>query len=226
MIVSNKSRSQSRATTSSKGLNQKAYETIKKEIVEGDLIPGTLVTENELSSKLGISRTPIREALHRLESDRFIKIYPRRGILIPDISLKDIQDLYSIRAVMEPFAVRLATKRIKSGDLKHYQSIFSTERHIKTPKDLLEIDRDFHLMIVKNTNNDYLISLMLKFYDHLQRVRNIIGDRIFEVKEITYKEHLDIIKSILKREEKKAEDAMQTHLKNAFERMSESFSIE
>ncbi len=203
-------------------LNQHAYEAIKQDIIDGVLQPGTLISENELTEKLGISRTPVREALYRLESDRFLKIFPKKGILIPDISLKDVRDLYSIRAVLEPFAARLATGYIKLEDVERFRIVFEAE-NIGSPIELITIDQEFHNLLVKHSNNDYLISLLTGFYDHLHRLRVIIRDKIFEERSRIYAEHQEVIRALLARDEKQVESTLRKHLVNAAERMTQSF---
>ncbi len=205
-------------------LNYYAYQAIKKDIIEGVLRPGTLISENELAEKLGISRTPVREALHRLESDRFLKIYPKRGIFVPDISVKDVRDLYSIRAVLEPFAARLATKSILMEEVKRYQHLF--EQDITAPREFLALDQEFHILIVKSSNNEYLISLLLEFYDHLRRLRNQISDRIYQARDLIHAEHLAVIEALQTRDEDRVESAMKKHLVNAAERMTLSYVLD
>lgn len=204
-------------------LNELAYAAIKKDIVEGVLKSGTFISENELATRLGISRTPIREALHRLESNRFLKIFPKRGIFIPDISVKDVQDLYSIRAVLEPFAARLATNRIELEEIKHFRKVFEKEDSIKTPLELLRVDKDFHTCIIRNSDNEHLNSLLLGFYDHLHRVRVTISDRIYAVRRRICKEHIEVIDALIERDEKRVEVKMRKHLLNAAKRMARSF---
>jgi DNA-binding GntR family transcriptional regulator len=205
-------------------LNYYAYQAIKNDIIEGVLQPGTLISENELAEKLGISRTPVREALHRLESDRFLRIYPKRGIFVPDISVKDVRDLYSIRAVLEPFAARLATKAIRMEEVERYKRLF--EQDIPTPREFLVLDQEFHNLIVKSSNNEYLISLLLEFYDHLQRLRNLIAERIYRARDLIHAEHLVVIEALQTRDEEQVESAMKKHLLNAADRMTRSFILD
>ena len=94
-----------------RSLSEQAYEQIRQKIVTLALPPGTVIDEARLQAELGFGRTPIREALKRLELERLVSIIPRRGIFVPPISLTDLQHLYEVRINLECLAAELASQR-------------------------------------------------------------------------------------------------------------------
>lgn len=88
-------------------LRDKAYEMIKEMIINCQLTPGEPISETELMKVVGSSRTPIREALNKLEHENLVTIYPKRGIFVTGITIKDVIDIYTIREVVEPLAAKL-----------------------------------------------------------------------------------------------------------------------
>lgn len=84
-------------------MKQLAYETLQRQIINGQLQPGSRLTEEELSRSMSISRAPIREALNMLERDGFTKIIPRRGAVVTDVSRQDVINIWEVRALLEPY---------------------------------------------------------------------------------------------------------------------------
>ena len=93
-------------------LKERAYDEIKRLILTGDLTPGTFLAERQLAARLGMSKTPVRSALERLESEGFISISPQQGAIIRDLSLDEIADQYEIRTALETFVVRTVAGRL------------------------------------------------------------------------------------------------------------------
>ena len=92
-------------------LSQKAYELIRRRIVDLELLPGAILDEGRLQSELGVGRTPIREALLRLSMERLVTIVPRRGIFVAEIGITDLQQIFEVRILLEAQAARLAARR-------------------------------------------------------------------------------------------------------------------
>ncbi len=99
-------------------LSQKAYELIRRRIVDLELLPGAILDEGRLQSELGVGRTPIREALLRLSMERLVTIVPRRGIFVAEIGITDLQQIFEVRILLEAQAARLAARR---GTQAHWE---------------------------------------------------------------------------------------------------------
>ena len=100
-----------------KPLGEVAYEALRDAIVKRQLLPGDRLMETELANEMGISRTPVREAMRRLETDGYVVIQPRKGSYVADISIKDIEDVFEIRTVLEMLAARNAAERATDDEI-------------------------------------------------------------------------------------------------------------
>ena len=110
-------------------------------IVRLELAPGAVIRDDALQATLGVGRTPIREALQRLERDQFVTVVPRRGMFVSGVDVADLSILYETRAILEPYAMRLACAR---GTTEHWDAMRAELKRVRsrsTPDELLEIDR-------------------------------------------------------------------------------------
>jgi DNA-binding GntR family transcriptional regulator len=98
-----------------KALSQRIYEQLRARIIRGDLPPGTRLRERELAEEFSVSRIPLREAMPQLESDGFIQTLPRRGAVVTQLTMRDVQDLFDVRLGIEVFATRLAAQQVAAG---------------------------------------------------------------------------------------------------------------
>ena len=126
-------------------LAERAYDEIRRMIIRLELAPGDVVREADLQVVLEMSRTPIREALQRLARDHFVTVIPRRGMFVSAIDVDELSMLYETRAVMEPYAARLATKRGTAADWAEMADVLAETRQPgKAPAELLQLDRRCH----------------------------------------------------------------------------------
>lgn len=153
--------------------SQQAYDAIKRKIVTLKLPPGSVIDETSLRNELGLGRTPIREALKRLERDRLVTIVPRRGTFVTDIELDDLVPLYESRAVLEAFIAQAAAQR---GQPHHWQQMEAVleEAHpadgSPEMEDLLEVDRRCHEIMYAAANHVYLTDTLVMLYAQSQRL--------------------------------------------------------
>lgn len=151
-------------------LKERAYKIIKDKIINCELPPGDLLIEKSLVDEIGTSRTPIREALNRLEQENLIKIIPRRGVFVSGISLKDISDIYEVRGNLDPFVARLATPRVCQEKLLLYKNQFENIN----PNDYwssITLDGEFHRFISESCGNKYLLQMIENIYAQSHRIR-------------------------------------------------------
>jgi DNA-binding GntR family transcriptional regulator len=124
--------------------------------------------QSELADQLGVSRTPIREALQRLESDGLVKISPHKGASVADLSVSELEDIYSIRIAIESYGARLAAQSITDEDLERLELLVNRMREVFEKGDrwqLLEVNRDFYAALYAITNRPRLYELIMKHLD-------------------------------------------------------------
>jgi len=139
---------------------ERAYNTIRKKIILLELAPGVVLNEHELMETLAISRTPIREALLRLATEGFVRIMPRRGMIVSEMSLFELQQVYEGRTVLEPSSTRLAAQRASRAEVVALGETLDRADELLEARDLrglLEADEAFHLGLVRAAQNKYLV---------------------------------------------------------------------
>ena len=152
-------------------LSQQAYLQIRDKIVRLKLAPGDVIREDVLQAELGIGRTPIREALQRLARDQFVTVIPRRGMLVSPIDVMELSMLYETRAILEPYAMRLAAAR---GKQEHWDAMAAVLAGSRRPNvsnsDLMRIDRQCHEIVWDAANNRFLTDTLDMMYAQSDRL--------------------------------------------------------
>lgn len=144
-------------------LADRVYIAIRNRILEEQLLPGEFIREHEVSEALGVSRTPVREALPRLASEGFLERIPRRGFRLPTEPVKDLLELYPIVASLELLAGRLAIPNMDADDLRHLRSVNERMRATAEERDtreLVELNNEFHHHFSDRSGNGRLAELL------------------------------------------------------------------
>lgn len=194
-------------------LKEKAYQIIRENIMNCTWLPGSLLNEKDLTEFIAVSRTPIREALNRLEQENLVKIVPQRGVFVSEITIKTISDVYQVREIIEPFVVKLATPKADPAVLKRFYQEFescSTSDDDVFPR----LDYEFHYFLVAASDNAYLVQMMHNIYAQNERIR-VLSTRLPHRLEETLSEHRAIIAAMLAQDADKAAQAMQIHIANS-----------
>ena len=200
-----------------KSLSDLAYDRIDSAILNGDLAPGAQVSEAELAIRLGISRGPLREALSRLEGRKLVRRIRQQGVVIIDLTDREINDILQMREVMEGFACRLAAQNMTDLQLKDLDSCVETRilAHVNTPP-----RSDLHYRIAENCGNEYLRDLLcLDLYYRLRLYRARTG-QIQDHYEGAVEEHRQIVRALQARDADRAETLMRSHVARARERLN------
>lgn len=196
-----------------RSLAQKCYEVLRKRIITCELAPGTVVSEKELVDLLRVSRTPVREALSRLQQERLVEVLPKRGIFISTLSVQDVIDLFAVREVVEPFAARLATPNIPATTIEELRTSYvNALEHPAEIEEHVQGDRYFHLLVAEYARNSYLRDIITTIYDQNSRIRFISLKRDRERELEAIKEHLALLDEIIKGSPQGAERAMRRHI--------------
>lgn len=199
-----------------KAKTQIAYELIKQKILTGEFKESQIINEEELQKQFSISRTPIREAIKRLESERHVVIFPRKGTIVASIDLRLINNVYQIRQMAEPFAVRTACSTISKDWLKDMKQKFLELRANYSVEKYINLDTEFHKTIISVVDNIILQDAMAIVYDHDQRLR-IKNSNLEQNHVASIPEHLDIIDAMLENDIDNAEKLMLQHISRSKE---------
>jgi DNA-binding GntR family transcriptional regulator len=152
------------------------YDTIRDAILSGRYRPGQRLVADELAKEIGVSRMPVREALHRLEATGLVTLTPHRGAVVNELSESEIIEIYHIRAVLDGLATRLAAPHLAKPDYDRLNAILDEMAAAAKVKDLdrvLRVNRDFHQRIWQAAHAPRLHSLLENLYDASQRFRHI-----------------------------------------------------
>lgn len=197
-------------------LTDKAYGRLKEWIIGFQLKPGSHLSIQELAEAMGISRTPIREALSRLEQEHLVVRSPMKGFAVKALDLKEIEDLFNVRTAIELLAVRQAASRMNPETLRQLAvSLKSTARWIqeKEKSRSLELEQNFHVKILEASGNIPLAEIgagVLERIWAIQRLNFITSDLLTEAHE----QHTEIFEALAEGNPRKAEAAMRRHMRD------------
>ena len=197
-------------------LRDVVFNTLRHAIITGEFAPGERLMEITLANRLGVSRTPVREAIRKLELEGLVTMIPRKGAQVAKITEKNLRDVIEIRCVLEEFAASLACERItdeEKDEMKalHRQFVQSAKTH--DILDIVEKDEQFHDAIFKATKNDRLITIINNLREQFYRYRmEYVKD--IEQHSILVKEHEELMTAIFHKDSETAKQIMHTHLKN------------
>ena len=197
-------------------LRDVVFQTLRQAILKGDLKPGERLLEVHLAERLGVSRTPIREAIRKLELEGLVLMIPRKGAEVARISQKSLQDVLEVRRALEELAVEIACARIREDGLKALRQInaqFVVMTEHGDVQRITELDVEFHNQIYAATDNEKLQQLINNLQEQMYRYRmEYIKDR--EKWPVIVKEHKAIIDALAARDAEEAKRAIRTHISN------------
>lgn len=206
-----------------KPLREIVFESLREAIISGRLKPGERLMEAQLAEELGVSRTPVREAVRKLELEGFVAMLPRKGAYVAGISLKDIVDVFEIRGALEALAAGLAAERITDGELDEMEryllrSSACDREHLS---DFVAADTGFHELIYKASRNQRLIQIVTLLQEQVQRFRTVSLSQPGRFKD-AIEEHRQIIEAISERNVELAQALAKEHIENAEQSMLRS----
>jgi DNA-binding GntR family transcriptional regulator len=199
--------------------SERAYRILRDDIVEWRLVPGTILGEVEQAVRLGVSRTPLREALSRLMTDGLVTSQSGRGLVVTDVSVDNIRELFDVRKALEVKAVRLAAKHHTGGTFSDLEREFYAVPELLASDDsdrsaYFDLVRRFDDAVDDAVDNDYLIGALNSLRTHLVRVRRIAKDNP-ERLAAAAREHLLIVQAIVAHDAELAAHATHVHLHHA-----------
>jgi DNA-binding GntR family transcriptional regulator len=197
-------------------IREHAYLYLKDMILEGELKAGDRLIERELAGKLGISRTPIREALFRLESQGFVKTVPRKGVVVSNISVSEVIEVFTILASLEVLAVKLAAQRMdRETQLELDQKIEELMELKEQAEETFNLEHiQMNRLINKASKSPKLLEILSGLIDYIHMAANMGYETPGRRKE-SLREHIDIMKALRDKEAEMAEYLMRIHIENS-----------
>lgn len=176
------------------GLKQAVYYDLKDKLINCVYAPGTTINELELTQAYGVSRTPVREAVTQLEMDGYVKILPKKGIYVTEISLENVIQIFKARAEIEPITLRMARPYLSVNQLIALRkNILEHEHDIHNA---YKWDMQMHLYFIDNCRNNYLINMMHKVFDDNTRVIIATGQNETKIHNAVM-EHTEILDNLI-----------------------------
>ena len=202
-------------------LRDVVFQTLRTAILKGDLKPGERLMELQLASKLGVSRTPIREAIRMLEQEGLARTIPRKGAEVAGMTEKDMEDVLQIRCVLEELAARLSCQNITDEEMRELKiAMVAFEEKTREGKvvELAKADVTFHDIIYRAADNPKLLVLLNNLREQMYRYRTeyMKDDRIHPV---LIREHKEMVKALESRDQELVAREVRQHLKNQEEVM-------
>jgi len=198
-----------------KPLREIVFESLREAIISGVLAPGERLMEIQMAEEMGVSRTPVREAIRKLELEGFVVMIPRKGAYVAGVSHKDVADVFEIRAALEGLAASLAAERVTEEEIEQMERIllYHEEEEVNLEQ-IVASDTDFHAMVYKASRNERLIQILANLREQIQRFRATslaVPGRVREAIE----EHRAIVEALASHDVEKAQELASAHIVTA-----------
>lgn len=197
-----------------RSLSDQAYYRIRELIVTLELPPGSPVSERELMERLGVGRTPVREALRTLARECLVEVYPRRGMFVSGVDVNDLAGLSEVRHALEPYAARVAAERATEDDRAAIALLLDELELIHDEPDeraLIDLDQRIHRQVYGSTHNAFLEDTLNEYYVLTLRIWFLALDRVARLED-AIQEHRELLAAIHDGDGDRAEDAMRRHV--------------
>ncbi|MBL8055890.1 MAG: GntR family transcriptional regulator [Anaerolineales bacterium] len=191
-----------------------AYARLKAKITSLELPPATPIDENALMAELGLGRTPIREALQRLAHENLVVIYPRRGTLVADLNLSDLQKVFELRLELEPFTARLAAERAAPEEVAAMRALLVELEAVLAAGDhrqLILLDHQAHALLAQAAHNEFLEEALDRLYSHVLRLWHVSLHQVSRLPQAVA-EHREIVDAVQARDGERAARSMRAHV--------------
>ena len=202
-------------------LEEQVFRTLEEEIISGVYAAGESLTELGLSAKLGVSRTPVRSALHRLAEEGLVSIAPNRGAMVVGVTLDDLIDTYKIRIRLEGLASRMATERLTPRDKSELTNAVELAEFYVSKEDtehLKELDTLFHSIIYRASGNRMLSKILGELHRNIRAYRKKSLSVPGRLKQ-SVREHREILDAMLAGDADRADELTSKHIESAMENL-------
>jgi len=209
-------------------LRDVVFNTLRQAILTGEMKPGERLMEIHLANKLGVSRTPIREAIRKLELEGLVIMIPRRGAEVAQITWKNLKDVLEVRRAIDVLAIELACERMSAEELDELYRACETFKEATKTQDarvIAKADVALHDLIVKSTRNDRLMQLVNTLSEQMYRYRFEYIKDVSQHEKLV-QEHNDMYQSILHKNKELAAEAVRKHIDNQEESIIKQLQLE
>ena len=197
-----------------KSLGQHVFENLRQAIIRGDVSPGNRLVESRVADALGISRTPVREAIHKLEREGLLRRLPRGGFSVLSLTREDVEEAFGIRSVLESYAARLATIKHRAEELNPLEEKINEYQFCMDNKQLQalpEINTAFHDLLYALSRSPKLIRMINDLKDQIYRFRRILLN-VEEMARVSNEDHCRMLKAMKKRDADRVEKLVREHI--------------
>jgi DNA-binding GntR family transcriptional regulator len=198
-------------------LAEQVYASLKSEIQDFQLVAGDRFSEAELGNRLGVSRTPVREALFRLRTEGFLDVEPKLGWFVKPIDFAKLEQLYDLRVVLELASVQRLCVRVEASapldELKHIWLVPTAER-LTDPRQVGANDEQFHASLVRAAGNDEMARVHWDVTERIRIIRRLDFTRPDRI-EATYTEHAKILRAVIQRKADQAQLLLKAHIEQS-----------
>ncbi len=202
-------------------IKEEVYRSIKDAILNGKLRPEDTLVEMEIAREMNISRAPIREALNKLEQERFVVSVPRKGYHVAPITEKGIKEIYETRLLMEPFAIRKTIGEIRLEEILEVEGFINEVRNNLNDYEIyIKADKSLHGLLHKYLSNEYMKNIMVAMEEHSMRTRYSESYEGLNKRDVLMiiDEHMEIINALKHRNAEEAALAVYNHVANGEKR--------
>lgn len=202
--------------TTTNRLADRVYEAVKGMVFNFELLPGTRFSEAELTHRLNVSRTPLRQALQKLESQGFLQVLPKMGWFVAPIDFDVMDELYDLRILIECHSVQMLCEMSMRTPLTELTDLWLVplEKRLTDGAEVGRLDEAFHTKLVETTNNREMLRVHQDITERIRLIRRLdftVSDRV----SATYEEHSAILKAILKNRAQEAQRLVRAHIERS-----------
>ncbi|TQR12726.1 GntR family transcriptional regulator [Psychrobacillus soli] len=200
-------------------IRESAFNQLRKMILSQEIKPGEKLNEKEVAEQLGVSRTPVREALHKLELEGLVEIFPRRYCLVKGVTHECIREIHLIRSQLEPIAASIAVNNLTNEDLERLDNLiklsveFASKGNVEK---IMEANDEFHQIINRASNLSRIIAILENMHDYVEAFRYSFMSRTDLVKR-SIEEHQEILAALQTRDKELVKKIVTKHLEGITE---------
>ena len=202
-------------------LSSRVFHTIREDILNGKYQANEELKEKSIGEEMGVSRTPVREALRQLELEGLVHIIPNKGAFVENVTLKDIKDIYEIRSLLEGLCARWAANNITKEQLEELEeTVFLSDFHFSKENwdQMVELDNRFHEIVYEACGRKELTRVLRDYHHYLQRIRKITLEQKTRAR-ASMDEHCKIAEALKARDAAEAERCASIHIRNTISNM-------
>ncbi len=196
-----------------------AYEAIRQMLVRLELAPGELLNQEALQARIGVGRTPVHQALQRLEAEEFVVVMPRRGVMVTNVDVLELPVLYESRALLEPYMAGVAASRGTSDDWDEMAQVLSAARAVETVEERVSADRRCHEIIWAASGNRFLSRTLDMLYAQSDRLWHMYLIDVTDMQQ-SLEEHEQLLEVLRSGNGEEASTVMARHIRELHDQIN------